>query len=179
MVVWYPVRLPVVIKITVAAAVSYPGRHGLYLKSVLKDSGKPNSVPKRKPRLIYTLILIPMSRINATSERIQLDLIHSVYKNKTDKSGEQVEVLVKEFKVKRWFNKTSLSGPEEYVTKKNTIAKDRSIVFDRDTGRFYSVWHSSQEVLEAIEDNSCTNRTYIKGYNHHVSNIQGTKSPVR
>jgi hypothetical protein len=59
-------------------------------------------------------------------------------------------VLIKQLHVNKWFKKDGITSVEEYVTAKNTIAKNRSIVFDKYSGRFYATYHSASDVMNSI-----------------------------
>lgn len=96
--------------------------------------------------------------IEVRGENIRLDVVHPVYKTKVEyekmPDGElypnQKEKLVKEIRVKKWFRKEALVSVEEYVTKKNTIAKNRCIVFDKYSSRFYAVQHNPEDVINHL-----------------------------
>jgi hypothetical protein len=96
--------------------------------------------------------------IETNGDTIMLEIVHSVYKNKIQyeklADGElypqKTEVLQKQMRVKKWFKKECITSVEEYVTSKNTIAKNRSIVFDKYSSRFYVTYHKPEEVLSSI-----------------------------
>lgn len=97
--------------------------------------------------------------IRSSQDSIQLEVVHSVYKNKIvyEKmpDGElfpsKQEKLHKQIRVKKWFKKEAITSVEEYVTSKNTISKNRSIVFDKYSSRFYATFHNAEEVMRNIE----------------------------
>jgi hypothetical protein len=37
------------------------------------------------------------------------------------------------------------------VTSKNTVSRNRSIVFDKYSGRFYATFHNAEEIMKSIE----------------------------
>jgi hypothetical protein len=109
--------------------------------------------------------------IRITSDSIQLEVVHSVYKERVEyerlPEGESYpvkkEVLQKQIRVKKWFKKEAITSVEEYVTVKNTIAKNRSIVFDKYSGKFYATFHHPEEVIKNIEPQSYKNQI---GFTH-------------
>jgi hypothetical protein len=104
--------------------------------------------------------------IQSHGDSVRLEVVHSVYKTKVhyekmeggDLFPEQRDVLVKQIRVKKWFKKEAITSVEEYVTVKNTIAKSRSIVFDKYSGKFYATFHGTQEVINHIEPQSYKNQ---------------------
>lgn len=104
--------------------------------------------------------------IRTTSDSVQLEVVHSVYKFKVeyeqmpegDLFPNRKEVLHKQIRVKKWFKKEAITSVEEYVTVKNTIAKSRSIVFDKYSGKFYATFHNPEEVIKCIEPQSYKNQ---------------------
>jgi hypothetical protein len=109
--------------------------------------------------------------VQTTVDDIQLEIVHSVYKNKVvyekleggEVYPEKKEVLVKQIKVKKWFKKEAIVSVEEYVTTKNKVAKTRSIVFDKYSSRFYATYHNADEVMKNISNR--TRNTQI-GFNN-------------
>ena len=83
---------------------------------------------------------------------IELTLIHPVYKPDTD--GE----VLKELRVRRLFQREDVTSIQEYVTPKNTIAKNRCLIFDKNTSQFYGVFHSMEEVREAKKSKPVKNQ---------------------
>lgn len=116
-------------------------------------------------------------------EHIQLSIIHSVYKDKVtyqkleggELYPEKKEILVKQIKVKKWFLKEAIVSVEQYVNARNKISANRSVIFDKFSGKFYATFHSPQEILENI--NSVTKTSPI-GFLHEHSNIHPAKSQV-
>jgi len=119
-----------------------------------------------------------MSRkIETMYDNVQLSIVHSVTKQKlvSHKGAEYPElkeVNVKQIYVQKWFKKEGITSVEEYVTSKNKIAKSRSIVFDKYSGRFYATYHSPKEVMESIN----RIKTNPIGYDNSV---HGSRSQVR
>lgn len=97
-------------------------------------------------------------KIRSVQDNVCLSIVHSVTKQKTvyqklsggESFPEQKEVLIKQLHVNKWFKKDGITSVEEYVTAKNTIAKNRSIVFDKYSGRFYATYHSANDVMTSI-----------------------------
>jgi hypothetical protein len=95
----------------------------------------------------------------SNNDSVMLEVVHSVYKKKVkyevmpegDLFPQEKEVLHKQIRVKKWFKKEAISSVEEYVTSKNTIAKNRCIVFDKYSGRFYATFHQLHEVVNKLE----------------------------
>jgi len=109
--------------------------------------------------------------ILSSGDSIRLEVVHSVYKNKIEyeqlPGGEeyplQKEKLIKQIRVKKWFKKEAITSVEEYVTAKNTIARNRCIVFDKYSGKFYATYHRPDEVIENIEPQPYKNQI---GFTH-------------
>lgn len=114
---------------------------------------------------------------------ILLDVVHSIYKSKTvyqkmeggDLYPEKKEILLKQIKVKKWFRKECISSVEQYVTSKNKIAKNRSVIFDKFSGRFYATYHSPEDIIRNI---SATPITQPIGFAYDL-NIHPSKSQVQ
>lgn len=112
-----------------------------------------------------------MADIQSHGDSVRLEVVHSVYKTKVEyekmPEGEmyptQKEKLVKQIRVKKWFKKEAITSVEEYVTVKNTIAKNRSVVFDKYSGKFYATFHGAQEVINNIEPQPYKNQI---GFTH-------------
>jgi hypothetical protein len=107
-----------------------------------------------------------MAGIQTNGENIMLEVVHSVYKNKVEyermPEGElfpnRKEVLHKQIRVKKWFKIEGITSVEEYVTAKNTIAKNRCIVFDKYSGKFYATFHTAEDVVRNISPQSYKNQ---------------------
>lgn len=93
---------------------------------------------------------------------IELTIVHDVYKTKTvyvkmpegDEFPETKQVFVKQMLVKKWFIKEAIVSIEQYVTKRHSIGKSRSVIFDRFSGRSYIVLHSPQDILHMMTQDS-------------------------
>lgn len=109
--------------------------------------------------------------IKHNGESIQLEIVHSVYKSKMEyeklADGElypnRKEVLDKQIRVRKWFKKEAITSVEEYVTTKNTIAKNRCIVYDKYSGKFYAAFHHPDDVMSEIEPKPIENKI---GFTH-------------
>ena len=96
--------------------------------------------------------------IQATRDNIRLSIVHQVYKHKIrytkmpdgELIPEKRESLQKEMTVQKWFKRDGIVSVEEYVTTQNKIAKNRSIVTDKYTGKSYATFHSPLEVMNSI-----------------------------
>ena len=114
--------------------------------------------------------------------KIQLLIIHPIYKqltvNKKTADGtikEQRSKLKKEIRVVRWINMDAITSVEEYITNKNTIALKRSVVFDKDTGKYYATWHTVDAIMTALEGK----RDHAVGFNtNQHDNLHSRKTPV-
>jgi hypothetical protein len=101
---------------------------------------------------------MPSSQIISTDESVRLDIVHSVYKNKVvyekmpegDLFPNKKETFHKQIRVKKWFKKEAIISVEEYVTRKNKIAKSRSIVFDKYSSRFYVTFHRVEDIISNL-----------------------------
>ena len=112
---------------------------------------------------------IQPSMIKVTPQSIQLNLIQPIYKVKfiESESGHPIEQekLVKELRVKKWFELTAISSVEECITSKNQIAKKRCVIYDRYAGKFYCAAHPPEEVAGII----FTHNQNPIGYNASIS----------
>lgn len=101
-------------------------------------------------------------KIENVQDSICLSVVHSVVKHKTvyqklsggEEYPEQKEVLVKQIHVRKWFRKDGITSVEEYVTSKNRVARTRSVVFDKYSGRFYQTFHSAADVMNSIHSSA-------------------------
>lgn len=95
-------------------------------------------------------------------DNIRLCVVHQVYKAKTYYTqmpdGELIpgkkDTLRKEMTLQKWFRRDAITSVEEYVTAQDKIAKSRSIVFDKYSGRSYITYHSPQEIMNTIYPDS-------------------------
>lgn len=102
-----------------------------------------------------------MSRkqIKLSKDNIRLSLVYPVYKQKTTYTKmpdgelipERKEKLVKEITVQKWFKRDAITSVEEYITSKNKIAKSRSIVHDKYTGKSFATFHSPEDIMQIAE----------------------------
>lgn len=100
-----------------------------------------------------------MAAIKSIGESVCLEIVHSIYKNKVEyeqmPEGDlfpvKKEVLQKQIRVRKWFKKEAITSVEEHVTVKNTIAKNRSVVFDKYSARFYVTYHRPEDILNYID----------------------------
>lgn len=121
-------------------------------------------------------------KIRTTTQDIQLSIVQAVYKSKMtyekypegDMIPQEKKILIKEMRVRKWFKKEAITSVEEYVTVKNTIAKNRSLVFDKYSGRFYATWHNAEEVMTRL--NEPLNKSTI-GFNYG-NNLQTRETRV-
>lgn len=96
--------------------------------------------------------------IRSTDEDIQLSIVHPIYKlykiKTFDDDGNPIvgekEKLVKEISVKRWIRKEAIISIDEYVTTKNKISKNRSIIFDKYSARFYATFHNADDLWSSV-----------------------------
>ena len=113
-------------------------------------------------------------KIDNLYDSICLSIVHTVTKQKTvyqkigeDEFPESKEVQIKQIHVRKWFKKDGITSVEEYVTSKNTVAKNRSIVFDKYSSRFYATFHAPGEVMTSIHQPNIPNQQ-IGFYDHSV-----------
>jgi hypothetical protein len=115
-------------------------------------------------------------------DMIQLVIVRKVYGKKSvirsvegQAVVEELDVLVKEIKLKKWFKKDAFSSIEQVLTKDNRVSKTRSIVFDRYSGQFFETYHPESEIMNALYASTMT-KTSI-GFNNG-STISRRKSLV-
>ena len=97
--------------------------------------------------------------IQTKGDSLRLEVVHSVYKDKV--TYEQMpegdifpikkEVLHKQIRVRKWFKKEAITSVEEYVTVRNTIARNRCVVYDKYSAKFYATYHNAEEVIRNLE----------------------------
>lgn len=109
-------------------------------------------------------------KIRTIGDSIELKLIHSVVKTVRRK-----KIVEKEIAVPKWFPKDAIVTVESYLNEDNEIIKDRSIILDKYSGRFYSVWHSPEDILQVKYGQQTINPAGFKNGSH----IQAGESPVR
>lgn len=120
--------------------------------------------------------------IRCSQDSVQLQVVHSVFKSTVeyeqmpggDQFPTQKDKLVKQIRVKKWFKKEAITSVEEYVTSKNTIAKNRCVVFDKYSGKFYATFHHPEEVIQSIEPQSYKNQI---GFTHDTK-IHSPRSQI-
>lgn len=103
-----------------------------------------------------------LRKVKSDNTRIELSVVHSVYetrKKKIKNPQGYVEVvpeekMVKQIYVRKWFVKEAITSVEEYVTNNNAISNNRSIVFDKYSGRFYATFHGADEVMKHLAPQS-------------------------
>lgn len=109
--------------------------------------------------------------IETTHDLVKLDIVHSVYKNKVvyekmpegDLFPNKKEILHKQIRVRKWFKKEAITSVEDYVTTRNQVSKNRSVVFDKYSGRFYATFHSADDVMRHIQPQPYKNQI---GFTH-------------
>lgn len=86
------------------------------------------------------------------------NIISPIYKTKfvssvigLQKTRVEKSILVKELRLKKWMRKDGITSVEEYITTKNTIAKDRAIIFDKYTNKHYAVNHIPSEIIAELK----------------------------
>jgi hypothetical protein len=97
-------------------------------------------------------------KILLLKDNVRLSVVHQVYRNKIQYTKlpdgelypEKRETLRKEMTLQKWFKKDAITSVEEYVTHANKIAKSRSIIFDKYSGRSYMTYHSPDEIMSTI-----------------------------
>lgn len=98
-----------------------------------------------------------LRKVKSDQNRIELSVVHSVYetKNKKVKTPQGIEVIpeekmTKQLHVRKWFVKEGITSVEEYVTADHRVSRNRSIVFDKYSGRFYATFHGADEVMKHL-----------------------------
>lgn len=116
---------------------------------------------------------------------IGLNLVHPIYKKKVTLSispeGEtvplEIDVLVRELKIRKWFKRDSFSSIEQATTKNDRISKTRSVVYDRYSARFYETWHSDIEIMETLYESELKKNLSV-GFINNGSKVHLRKSSV-
>ena len=101
-----------------------------------------------------------MSRKKILQQRdnIRLSIVYPVYKDKISYTKlpdgelmpEKKEVLKKEITMQKWFKRDAIVSVEEYITTQDKIAKKRSVVYDKYSGRSFVTYHSPDEIMNTI-----------------------------
>jgi hypothetical protein len=81
-------------------------------------------------------------KVKSDSRFIELSVVHTV--SKKDES------FKKQIYARKWFEKDCITSVEEYVTAEDKVAKSRSIVFDKYSGRFYATWHAPEDIMKHL-----------------------------
>jgi hypothetical protein len=118
--------------------------------------------------------------IKHDTEKITLDVVTSIYKNKLrplkdqlgrvvkDDTGKTVkgleEVWHKDLKLKTIFYKNDIRLRGETLTRTDKIAKSRCIIFDRCSGKFFTVAHPLKEIEEILSKEESITPVGFKKY---------------
>jgi hypothetical protein len=113
--------------------------------------------------------------IRTEQDDVELLLIHPIYRTRIShrtlddgtKARIEKRVIIRELRVIRWFKRDAIVGVQQYITAKNTVAKNRCLVLDKYSSQFYAVFHSVDDVRLAIKSKPKS----IIGFNH-VSKVQ-------
>lgn len=95
-------------------------------------------------------------------DSIQLIVSHKVYGRKVvitrsatgEAVPEELDVMVKEVKLVKWFKKDGIVSVEETMQKDNRVSKTRSVIFDRYSGRFYETFHPVSSVMRSLYEST-------------------------
>ena len=88
-------------------------------------------------------------KVKSDVHYIEISVVHTILKKPVE-----MGVVKKELHTKKWFVKEGITSVEEYVTHDNKIAKTRSLIFDKYSGRFYATHHSPEEILKHLNGES-------------------------
>ncbi len=107
-----------------------------------------------------------MSKIKVMDERMELKIITPIYKQKLtpikDKRGhyvkddlgriikEESEIFVKNVFLPTDFYRDGITLSGTLLNKNREIAKNKSIIYDRYTNRYYTVAHNRDEIQQAL-----------------------------
>jgi hypothetical protein len=99
--------------------------------------------------------------IEYVGQKLGLQLVRSVSKivtvrTKTPEGTVEKEKkqVTKETKIVKWLNKDGIVSVEPFISERNTIIKDRSVIFDKYSGQFYATWHSVEDIMKILEGQS-------------------------
>jgi hypothetical protein len=115
--------------------------------------------------------------IRTTAQSLELEVVHPIFRTETqyqrmpegDEFPEQVQVLDRELRIRKWFRKDGITSVEQAVSDKHKIYKTRCVVFDRYSGRFYQAYHSIDDVMATLE--GAPPKTNQIGFIHHDPTI--------
>lgn len=105
--------------------------------------------------------------IRTNNGELELKIVNPIYKivRKPIKDGrgryvkddlnrivkEEVPVFVKDLLVPHSFLAEGVSAYGKTMTRKNEIAKKRSVIYDKYSARYYTVAHSKEEIEDALK----------------------------
>lgn len=91
------------------------------------------------------------------SDSIEFNVITSIYKDKVIhkkvdgvRTPVKSSILVKELRLKKWIQKKYVTSVDEYLTTKNTIAKNRAIIYDSNANKFFAVNHPMKDIVNRL-----------------------------
>lgn len=106
-------------------------------------------------------------KVKVIEDRIELKIITPIYKRKLkpikDKRGkyvkddlgrivkEEAEEFVKNVFLPTDFYRDGITLTGSLLNRKNEIAKNKSIIYDRYTNRYYTVAHNREEIQTALD----------------------------
>lgn len=96
-------------------------------------------------------------KIIESSDGLELFTITPIYQSRTktiniDGVMTKVEkrVLKKELHTKKWIRKESITSVENYITHKNIISNNRSIIFDKFSNKYFAVAHNTDNMIDVM-----------------------------
>jgi hypothetical protein len=101
------------------------------------------------------------NNITTTEDSVHLYLITPIYEmrnrvvlNGDVKVKEPYQKLVKELRTRKWIKKDAIVSVDDYVNSKHQVSKNRSIIFDKYSNKFYAADHSIDEVVDSLNKGS-------------------------
>lgn len=70
------------------------------------------------------------------------------------------KVFDKNVYLKKWIKKDAITSIEEYISEKGVISKNKSIIYDKFSNRFFQATHGVDEMLTALRGT-----TFSVGFN--------------
>lgn len=101
-----------------------------------------------------------MWNTDTSCDAIEVKIITPIYKNKTvtkiiegEKTKIVKSILVKEIHMKKWLRKDGITSVDQYMTANQTIAKNRSVIYDKYTSKYFAIGESAESIMERLKPN--------------------------
>lgn len=125
--------------------------------------------------------------IQETPHEIRLYIIHEITEKRIeyikleggDEIPEEKEVVVKTLRIPQWFKKDGITSVQQHITAKNTLAKNKCVIYDKYSGKFYVTHHNVDEVARTVFNHGPVTRQIGFTYDSHIHTGQPQVSELR